>query len=677
MCPTPRAIVAPRVPRVAARAASAALAIAGLALAGAFGGPGPARAASAGVAAPVTPDDGASAPSRRPRIGLVLGGGGARGAAHIGVLEVLDRLHVPVDCVAGTSMGALVAGAWAAGLSPAQMRAELGRADWADMFQDSPGYAELNFREKRLSQIFLPASEAGVKNGGTVAPPGVVSGQKIKLFFNHLVHADTGEREIQDLPLPVSIVATDIGTGERVVLRDGSLTQAMLASMSVPGLVAPLEYRGRKLVDGGLVDNVPIREVRERCGADVVIAVDVGSPLLPPGQVSGLLSVGEQVLRLLTEQNVQASLATLGPHDILIRPDLGDITSTDFKRYAEAADRGRAAAEAAAGPLGALSVAPPAYASWRQGIETRVPAPPRIDAIEIVGLHRVAPEAVRRYIEQRLGQPLDTAQLDRDLLRAYGDGDYERVDYSVVDDGGRHVLRVNAVEKGWGPDYLRLALQLNANLSQGAGFVARVGYEKTWLDHQGADLLVTGEIGSRSSAVVDLYQPLDTAQRFFVDAQAAYVRERTDYWVRDQRVAEYRTARTSLTLAGGVNIDRLGQARLGWVESRSTTRWRPGSTSSRSCRRSRAAAGWSRSMPTISTACTSRRAAGRPRPACSRRTSSATRGRAWTRGPPGPGATGCWERTRAGSAPPAGSCRSTTRASSVASSTSPASPTAS
>ena len=165
------------------------------------------------------------------------------------------------------------------------MRAELATADWAGIFQDGPDYAELNFRNKRLSQRFLPGTEGGVTLQGLSAPSGVLSGQKIKLFFNRLVRADAGERDLARLPLPVSIIATDIGTGERVVFRDGSLTQAMRASMSVPGLMAPLEYEGRKLVDGGLVDNLPVREVRERCKADVVIAVNVGSPLLKANEI--------------------------------------------------------------------------------------------------------------------------------------------------------------------------------------------------------------------------------------------------------------------------------------------------------------------------------------------------------------------------------------------------------
>ena len=503
-----------------------------------------------------------------PKVGLVLGGGGARGAAHIGVLEVLERLRIPVACIAGTSMGALVAGAWAAGLTPAEMREDLAKADWADMFRDDPGYEDLNFRNKRLQQRFLPGSETGLTDSGAVALPGVVSGQKIKLFFNHLVRADTGERELQQLPLPVSIIATDIGNGERVVLREGSLTLAMRASMSVPGLLAPLEYRGRKLVDGGLVDNLPIREVRERCGADVVIAVNVGSPPLKPEQVQGLLSITAQMVVLLTEQNVSASLARLQPQDIYIQPDLGDLTSSAFERHAEAADRGRAATEAVVARLAPLGVPVPAYAAWKRSVAVRERDVPRIDEVEIAGLGRVNPEVVRRYVEQRGGAPLDTQGLNRDLLRAYGDGHYERVDYSVVSRQGRNVLRLFPVEKSWGPDYLRLALRLDTNLSQGSTYLLRAGYQKTWLNRLGGELLLVGELGSTTGASAEFYQPLDSAQRTFISTALEYRRERVDYWFLEQRVAEYRSARTRLDVALGVNFRLLGQARLGWRETR-------------------------------------------------------------------------------------------------------------
>jgi NTE family protein len=502
----------------------------------------------------------------RPRVGLALGGGGARGAAHIGVLEVLERLHVPVDCVAGTSMGALVAGAWAAGLDPATMRSELAGADWADMFQDSPDYGELSFHRKRLVQRFLPGSEVGVTDQRLVAPSGVVSGQKIKLFFNRLVHADAGERDIDALPLPVSIIATDIGTGERVVFRDGSLTQAMRASMSVPGLVAPLDYGGHKLVDGGLVDNLPIREVRERCHADIVIAVNVGSPLLKPEEVGNLLSISAQVVAILTEQNVSQSLATLTPGDIYIKPALEGIASTDFERSAEAADRGRAAAEVVGPALARLSVSATEFAAWRQRLEGRRSPPQRVDAIEIAGLERVNPEAVSRHLQQRPGEPLDTATLDRDLLRVYGDGYYESVDYTLLTQRERNLLRVTPVEKPWGPDYLRFAVNLDSSLSQGSTFALRVGYQKTWLNRLGGELLLAGEIGSNAGAGVEWYQPLDGAQRWFVETLAGYRRSRLDLFVDNSRISEYHVGTGTVDGAVGMNIGLLGQARLGWRE---------------------------------------------------------------------------------------------------------------
>ena len=506
----------------------------------------------------------------RPKVGLVLGGGGARGAAHIGVLEVLEQLRVPVDCVAGTSMGALVAGAWAAGLSPARMREELAKADWDDMFQDDPAYDELNFRNKRLSQRFLPGSEFGIKDGGAVAPPGVVQGQKIKLFFNHLVRADTGEPEIDRLPLPVSIIATDIGNGERVVYRDGSLTAAMRASMSVPGLMAPLEYRGRKLVDGGLVDNVPIREVRDRCGAQVVIAVNVGSQPLKPEQVTGLLSVTTQMVALLTEQNVSASLAMLTPQDIYIKPDLGDITAGDFGRHASAADAGQEAAQAAAEQLQRLQVSPEAYADWQQRMAVRVRRAPRVDEVQIAGQLLGNEGLVRRYVEQGTGAALDTAKLARDLMRVYGDGYYERVDYSVMRVGTRNVLRVLPVEKSWGPDYLRMGLRLDSSLSQGSSYQLRVGYQKTWLNSLGGELLATAELGSNSGLGLEIYQPLVGSQRYFADVQTDYQRSRIDYFEGDRRVSEYGSGRARVEVGLGINFSLLGQLRLSWRETRTS-----------------------------------------------------------------------------------------------------------
>ncbi|MBU1365206.1 MAG: patatin-like phospholipase family protein [Gammaproteobacteria bacterium] len=506
-----------------------------------------------------------AADAARPRIGLVLGGGGARGAAHIGVLEVLQKLRVPIDCVAGTSMGALVAGAWAAGMSPEKMREALAAADWSDMFVDNPEYAEMSYRNKLVSRSYLPGSESGVSANGVAYQGGVVAGQKIKLFFNQLVRANQGERNIEDLPLPLSIVATDIGTGERVVFRDGALTTAMRASMSVPGLLAPVDHQGRKLVDGGLVDNLPIGEVRERCRADVVIAVNVGSPLLKAEEVGSLLTVSAQMVGILTEQNVSRSLATLRPGDIYIQPELNGITAADFSKHAEAAASGRAATQAAAPKLARLAASEPAYAAWWQGIEVSRRTSPRIDDIEIVGLNRVSPQAIERHLSVQPGETIRPSVIGRDLLRMYGDGYYESVDYTVLSQRDRNVLRIMPVEKRWGPDYARFSINLQADNSQGSTFGLRAAYHQTWLNPLGGELIYHGEIGTANRLGINYYQPLDARQRFFFEGTAGAGQTRLNIYEGDKRIAQYRDSETGVGAHLGVNVGLLGPLRLGWV----------------------------------------------------------------------------------------------------------------
>lgn len=505
-----------------------------------------------------------AAEANRLRIGLVLGGGGARGAAHIGVLEVLQELRVPVDCVAGTSMGALVAGAFASGMPPGVMREQLAQADWQDLFIDNPEFSEISHRSKELARRYLPGSESGLNAEGLHYQGGVVAGQKIKLFFNALVRSNQGEHNIESLPLPLSIIATDIGNGERVVLRDGSLSQAMRASMSVPGLLAPLDYRGRKLVDGGLVDNVPIGEVRERCRPDVVIVVNVGSPLLKAEQVGSLLTVSSQMVNILTEQNVTRSLATLKPGDVYIKPNLDGISAGDFERNGEAAKRGREATEALRKELAHLAVDATEYAAWRQGIEVLDRVSPRIDEIQVAGLLRVNPAVVERHLRVAPGDPVRRSVINRDLLRMYGDGFYESVDYSVLTDRERNILRVTPVEKPWGPDYLRFGLNLQTDTHQGASFGLRAAYHNTWLNRLGGEFLATADIGSTNRLGGGFYQPLDSAQRSFVEATAGASQSRVNIYQDDHRIAQYKSNETELGAYLGTHAGLLGPVRLGW-----------------------------------------------------------------------------------------------------------------
>ena len=508
---------------------------------------------------------GTLAAAERPRVGLVLGGGGARGAAHIGVLEVLREQRIPVDCVAGTSMGGLVTGAFAAGLSPDEMLEAMGQADWRDMFNDNPPVNKLDPRVKTQSRRFIPGTELGVTTDGAQPLPAVVQGQKVKLFINRLVRSQYGEPLIEKMPIPVSIIATDLVTGDKVTFREGSMTHAMRATMSVPGLMAPVKDGDRLLVDGGLVDNVPIDEVRKSCNPDVVIAVNVGSPLMKAKDIGGIFSVAGQMINILTEQNVTRSLSTLNSGDIYIKPDLEGITAAEFSRYSETAKRGRAAAEAMLPRLKALSVGEQQYQAW---LATMTPVRgqlPVVDEVQIAGLNRVNPAYPDRYLKDYEGAPVDIDRLDKDLGLIYGDGLYDNVDFALLSTRDRNILRVTPLEKGFGPDYLRFGFNLDATSNSPSTFNLRVAYQKTLLNSLGGELLAGVQIGNENGAFAEFYQPLDAERRFFVEPKLSYFRSPLYIYQNNDRIAEYAVDQAKLELMAGVNVGLWGPVSAGWA----------------------------------------------------------------------------------------------------------------
>ena len=505
----------------------------------------------------------------RPRVGLVLGGGGARGGAHLGVLAVLEELRVPVDCVAGTSMGALVGGAYAAGVAPAEITDLVARTDWTTMFDDSAGREQVNIRRKDLDDRYYSALELGVTREGLRFREGAVAGEKLKLFFNQLVRVDLGDRPIEELPLPLAVIATDIGTGERVAIRNGNLTSAMRASMSVPGLIAPVLRDGRKLVDGGLTDNLPVAEARSLCNPDVLVVVNVGSPLFKPEQVTGLGTVLGQVVNLLTEQNVARSMAELRPGDIYIRPELGDITSTAFTRQVDAVNPGREAALAVRDKLSRLALPPAEYAAFQERVRmVSKQSPPVIDQIAVEPTRFVSPGTIRRGIKQKEGEPLDARQLAADLVREFNEGDLHSLDYSVARERDRTVLRVTPVEKPWGPNYLRFGMHIASDFRSESTYNFRALFRSTWLNRLGGEWLVGAQIGSLQRLDTEFYQPLDLRHASFLRFYGGTSLEKAPLYADADRIAIYRVQHNVASAEAGVNLGVHGQARVGWAERR-------------------------------------------------------------------------------------------------------------
>jgi NTE family protein len=506
-------------------------------------------------------------PPHRPRIGLVLGGGGARGSAHIGVLKVLEELHVPVDYVVGTSMGSIVGGAYAAGKTPAEMENKLRAADWKRLLSDRLRREDRSIYEKDLERQNIWGLEIGYRDGKLLLPRGAVIGSQIELFFGGLV--DLYHGSFDDLVIPFRAVATDIATGEMVVIDQGSLVGAMRGSMSVPGVFSPYLLNDRLLVDGMLVANVPVDVVR-KMGAEVVIAVNVGSKLAPREQIRDALSVTGQMVSILTEQNVKASLKQLGPDDVLIdvQAELGDFSAGDFPHTVDTIPLGEVAARKVADRLKRYSVTPDQYQALRsqQLARYRVTKEDK-RRLDTADLKYVNPKSVEATVGAEPGGALteNRADLDAGLRRLAATEDFEKVDYRFEDVNGQRVLVLKPVEKDWGPNYLRFGLDLSTDFKGQSAFDVLINHRMTWLNSRGLEWRNTVSLGRTTGITSELYQPIDYQRRFFVAPNLEAMRQRNDLFLDETAVSTYLVQRLLFGLDAGMNFGTTAQARVGYV----------------------------------------------------------------------------------------------------------------
>jgi NTE family protein len=471
----------------------------------------------------------APAAPHRPRIGLVLSGGGARGAAHVGVLEVLEEAHVPVDFVVGTSMGAIVGGLYSAGSSPEEIRKTLSSVDWLTLFDDRPAREHLAWRRRQDDRDFLIGLQMGWKDGSLRVPRGVVQGLKIEPLFRNLTMRVQGAPNFDALPLPFRAVAMDLATGERIVLHDGDLAKAMRASMSIAGAFAPVEIDGRELVDGGYVENLPVQLALEM-GADIVIAVDVGTPPeRDTAKISSLFSVATQVQDVVIQADRERTRKLLRPTDVVIEPALGTITFADFDRTLEAAKIGAEAANARIEALKKLAVSDE---EWKQFLaRQRVPArpPQAIAHVRLENHSSLADAILLKRIEGLHLEQLDPQVVDRDLARLAGFGVFDRVDFRTEkNDEGTTDLVYSVREKSWGPNYLRFGLGLYDDFHGRGTYSLGVGLTAVPIDENGTELRANVGIGSPLQFGGELWIPLDSGLRWFVAPSANYYRRAYD-----------------------------------------------------------------------------------------------------------------------------------------------------
>jgi NTE family protein len=507
----------------------------------------------------------------RPRVGLVLSGGGARGATHIGVLKMLDELHVPIDVIAGTSMGAVVGGLYASGMSGDEIQKAMASLDWQAAFRDRPPRTELDYRRKEEDRQFLVNLPVGLQGKKLVIPKGLVQGQMLTETLRQLTLPVAAITDFDRLPTRFRAVATNLETGAKRVIGDGDLTTAMRASMSVPGLFAPVEYRGELLVDGGLTDNLPI-DIARSMGVDILIVVDAGFPLQPRKNLNSLPGITNQMLSILLRKDIERDLATLGPNDIVVRPQLGDFSSYDFPETMKIVDAGEVAAQVVGTQLAALALSDDDYARYQQA-RSRIRS-----GLPTVQFVRVAPDSknyqrpIEDMFDQFQGQTLDPQALKTEVGALYGRGNLEMLDYRLVQDPmGQFGLDFSARRNSWGPNYLRFGVSLEDDFKGQTIFNAAARLDMTELNSLGAEWVWDLQVGTAPLLSTELYLPLSNVTRYFVAPHADIEAHDVAQVLNDRQVGDFRVSSVDYGVDFGRELANWGEMRIGALQSRGSS----------------------------------------------------------------------------------------------------------
>jgi NTE family protein len=496
----------------------------------------------------------------RPKIGVALEGGGALGLAHIGVLQWFEEHHIPVDYVAGTSMGGLVGGFFATGMSPTHMRTLIQHVDWDEILRDRTPYEDLSFRRKEDQRAYPNALVLGLRKG-LYLPAGLNAGHQIGLLIDRETAPYFGLPSFDELPIPFRCVATDLVTGKEFVFKDGSLAEALRATMSIPGAFTPVHDGERVYVDGGLVDNLPSDVVRQM-GADIVIAVHLDTQPIAAKNIQSLVSVLEQSVRAVISESEVRGLAHA---DAIVSVGLGQYLMRDFSKHEPIMQTGYEAATSKAKMLEAFALDDDA---WQQYVkaresrkETKEPTP---QFIEVQGTSRAAQADIRAYLKKFVGRPLDADQLSPALTRLTGAGRYETLGYRIVERDGRDGLLIQAKEKDFAPPTLQPAFEVDG--SEAGDIEFTLATRLTLLDVSGfrsewrTDFLFGNTYGIAS----ELYRPFTAASRWFLAPRADASDTTFQIYAKNDPLADYRFYRMNVGADLGYGFDRFSEVRFGY-----------------------------------------------------------------------------------------------------------------
>ena len=511
------------------------------------------------------PDPQGQAPSVRPKVALVLSGGGARGFAHVGVLRALQEMRIPVDIVVGTSMGSVIGGAWAAGASLKDLEKMAATTDWDSVVADRPARDELHFR-RRDEDVVLPSRiEFGITLKGVQGPPGAAGNAALEMALQRLLPPGTRDLPVSQLPLPFRSVASDLLTGELVVLDNTPLFQTMRASLAVPGVFSPVRIKDHLVVDGGLVRNLPV-DMARAMGADIVIAVNVGTTLAPEKELGSALGVANQMLQILTEQNVQRSLSELRKDDILIAPKLDGVSFLDFSTWDKAMQAGEAAARELAPRLAALALPEREYIGM-ESLRLATPADTdravKLAKVQVQGTRDVNPEVLISQSGLEPGQPTTREQVRQAAVALYGRGDMARVETDIDDLEGERTVTIRATEAEWARSRMRVGLELASDFRDSNDFAIKVMHVRSALNSWGGEIRTEGRLGNERGLGVQWWQPLGAGGKWFFMPSAQIGKIAGDIFVRQQRLARVSYSARSASLALGRQFGNWGEFSFG------------------------------------------------------------------------------------------------------------------
>jgi len=493
---------------------------------------------------------------------LALGGGGARGAAHIGVLKELERLRIPIDAIAGTSMGAIVGGLYASGKTPDELQQLIESLDWADAFDDQSEREHRSFRRKQDDAAFPIPLELGLREGSLQLPRGLIQGQKLSLILREQLLHVYDVRNFDDLPTPFRAVASDIETGDAYAMSHGDIELAIRASMSAPGIFAPVVVDGRALVDGGLVGNVPVSVVRDM-DVDIIIAVDVEFPLYPPEDLQSALAITEQMLTILIRKETRRELAGLRDDDILIRPELGEYGSTNFQDIAQTIAPGAAAAIAIEDRLGKLSLPEDEYRAFL-AMRRSHPGPTKnIDFVRVIDDGHAADRALVSRVRTKPGDAVDASRFSGEAEYLFGLERFEQASYRLIQEEGALGVEFETRSKSWGPNFLKLGMSIEDDFEGSTAFNVAGRLTRTAINSRGAEWRTDLRLGTDPKLDTEFYQPLSRRSRFFIAPQIVLEQSNINAFSGDSSFARYRIGEIEADLDFGRELGRWGEIRLG------------------------------------------------------------------------------------------------------------------